>query len=429
MFSPIESGTLTTGPETAARCAAERRRTSRPGWWAAVCAAVLGIVGCSGNRDELIATITIDAGVRDAERCVASPIFPATDMGLDLYFVLERSRDVTNPEWTGLIVAFARLVDKEPFAGVGVGLAVYPKQMPRPQDCIDSCSGSPEHCECLWECGCRNPNPGALNVCECLRWDSSCDEDDYAPSFEINRLNENPLGFLASLQGTNETDALNDPAAYPALLASLRYRNDWDARHRGRRRVVQVLVAKSLDSDCPDRDVDFAKVVGGDRSKTYFVALNRSDDDRDDSDELEDLDALAAIGGTDQATRLPFGINQIPAVTVLEGLIEKIRANDGRCEYLLPPPAEFDAKQVNLTSSNGDVRYSKVANRTACTGNPLGWYYDSDENPAMSQPTRIIACDGACKSLHSETLASGVAKIELFCPTVMARDAGAPSSR
>jgi hypothetical protein len=429
MFSRIEPGTARRGEEPVAACAAERRRTSRPRWWAAVCAALLGLGGCSGTRDELIATITIDAGVRDAERCVPSSNFHTTDMGLDLYFVLERSRFVANSEWTALIVAFAQLFDKEPFAGIGVGLAVYPKQMPSPQDCIDSCGGSPEHCECLWECGCRNPNQVALNVCECRGWDTSCDEDDYGPSFEINRLNEKPLGFLVSLQGTNEIDALNEPAVYPALLASLRYRNDWDDRHRGRRRVIQVLVAKSLDSDCPnDRDVDFAKVIGGDKSKTYVVALNRSDDDRDDSDELEDLDALAAIGGTDQATRLPM-FNQVPAVTVLDGLLEKIRANDGRCEYLLPPPAEFDAKQVNLTSSNGEVRYSKVANRTACTSNPLGWYYDSDENPAMSQPTRIIACDGACKSLHGETAASGVAKIELFCPTVMARDAGAPSSR
>jgi hypothetical protein len=434
MFSRIEPGTARRGEEPAAASAAEQRRTSRPRWWSAVCAALLGVGGCSGTRDELIATITVDAAVRDAERCVPIPVGPAIDMGLDLYFVLERSRN-TGGEWTALNLALGQLFSpgNKQFAGIGLGVAVYPKQMPIPQSCLDNCSASADQCDCLWDCGCRERV--TPNVCaDCSRWDTSCNENDYGPSSEITRLNEHPDGFLAGLvaASSDSVTVRNEPAAFPALVASRRDLDAWELRHQRRRRAIQVLVAKSLDSDCPDdRDSDFARVVGGgDKPKTYVVALNLSHEDRDDTDELEDLDALAAIGGTDEAIPIPIGFNPAAARAELERLIEKIRAIDGRCEYLLPDPSDFDPKHVNLTASSSGLLYSKVANRAACASNPLGWYYDSDDDPANpAEPKRILACDGACKSLHGQDVGSGIANIELGCPTVMARDAGAPVAR
>jgi len=441
MFSRIERAAAMKGFEPPVeRGAANKRRVARGWGWPAVFASFVATSGCSDGRVE-IATITIEAGAPDVAKCEYSDFRDATDMGLDLYFVLERSWE-NQSEWGPVASALTALFNSNAseWAGIGAGFAVYPKRMPPPQSCIDNCGTS--DCDCLDECGCWHADENNQGICFCTQWRTSCNEKDYVPSFEISRVNEIPDGFNSALLRVSWDQDLDEPAMYPALLASFRYRDAWEgeASNRGRR-IIQVLVATSLDfanhleCDSDDEVSDVERVLsGGNKPKTYVVAVNPSTNDEDE------WAALAAAGRTDQATTINFRTRPpIPPPPTKEftDLIRKIRDADGRCEYLVPALGpDLDAKKVNLTASSSGVLYPKVANRAACAGNSQGWYYDADDNPNMNPalPKRIMACDGACRSLHGQDVASGsaTARIQLGCPTVTtvtAGDAGTPSPR
>jgi hypothetical protein len=405
-------------------------------------ASLVATSSCSDRLDR-IATITVDAGASDGapgiEKCVSGESELVTDMGLDLYFVLERSGENYFYEWGGVVGALSFLFHPESaeFAGMGVGFAIYPTRMPPRQSCLDNCETS--GCRsCFNACGCADVVLNAEGVCECLQWRTSCLEKDYAPSFRISRVNENPDGFLSSLQRTvwdpvNPINSGDEPALYPALQASLRERAAWEAQYG--RRITQVLVATSLDfphhleCDSDDEVSDVEALLSGDnKPKTHVVAVNSSSNDNDE------WDALAAAGRTEQATRIRItGPQPMTPTNDFRTVIRKIRAIDGRCEYLLPARPGVDSKKINLLSSEGNVLYPKVRNRGACDGNNQGWYFDSDDSPSMNppQPRRIIACEATCRTLHDSdvTSVSGNARIQVDCPTVMAGEAGASSSR
>ena len=426
MSSPIDDSPASGGE-------GRPRRTGPALWSAVACAALIAASGCS-SREDWIATITRDAGVPNDghEECVPTG-HEAADMGLDLYFVLERSWGNTQAsfpggsEWGLLSVALGTLFSSNngDFVGMGAGFATYPKTLPQPQSCVESCGPVPL-CNCLDDCGCWDTNRGPQG-CTCGQWPPSCDDADFAPSFPIARASESENGFLLATSQTNSEPVsfADEMPLLPALTASLRYRNEWERQNPGRR-LTQVLIAHSLQVDCQqdDRDLDEVEAVlsGPDKPKTYVVRVN------DDSD---DFDELAAAGRTGSAmelnirTRPPTTVPTIP----LTELIQKIRAIEGRCEYLLPPSAT-DSSKINLTASSGGLGFPKVANRAACAIDDQGWYFDTDENPdgGSGRPRRIIACEGACRRLHGGgqdgSFTSGAARIQVGCPTVQSRDAG-----
>jgi hypothetical protein len=141
------------------------------------------------------------------------------------------------------------------------------------------------------------------------------------------------------------------------------------------------------------------------------VGLNLSDNNNNPID----YDRLAVAGRTGAATRIRTRPPNATPPGAFADLVRKIRATDGRCEYLLPSGTEFDYDKVNLTASSGGAHFPRVKSSQACEENPQGWYYDP---PLPAQPTRMIACGGACKTLHGATgEATANATIQLDCPT------------
>jgi hypothetical protein len=417
-----------------------------PRWRPLVGAALLGAGACSGGREEVIAQIRFDAAAQDVDnKCTPTAGYEAPDMGLDLNFVLEHSRETTG-EWTALVIGLGTLFSPNAaeyadsnapeFFGMGTGFAIYPARMPAPQSCIDDCT-APQSCGCLRNCGCWTPSQDPQNgLCFCPRWPLSCKEADYAQSSDISRGTENPEAFLTLLATASDPATFDDPALYPALLASRRYRDDWEAQNP-RRHITQVLVAKSLRfADCPPDD-DLSDVVralsGSDQPKTYVVPMNIGADDDDDR---TDFNTLADAGRTEQAMHITIRTRPaVPPPNIQEPLAEvirKIRAYEGRCEYLVRARRTVDFEKVNLTASSGGLLFKKVANHAACATNSQGWYYDTDDNPGAgsSVPTRIMACEGACRSLHGQGNdagpTNGTARIQLGCPTVLARGDASP---
>jgi hypothetical protein len=142
---------------------------------------------------------------------------------------------------------------------------------------------------------------------------------------------------------------------------------------------------------------------------------------------MDGFEALAEAGRTEDVTQFNRRSPNFDAVAIFANLIRKIRATDGRCEYLLPQDPGFDPNKVNLAATIDDVRFRKVANRDACDSDGQGWFFDSDDDPSLDRPRRVIACEGACKILHGNPDAgatSGNARLQIGCPTVRSTDAG-----
>ena len=390
-----------------ARPRATKGRRAR--WAALTLAACLVASGCS-SRDEVLATFTLrDAGADIRGQCVPT-MHDAPDMGLDLYFVVDHSHDLGRFEWNLLFLALTDVFRLEEFRGIGVGFAIYPKMPPR-TECVDNCA-MPPSCNCLYRCECRRaaPDVDVQGLCQCFDWPTSCEEEDYGATLGISPLSD--LVHFPALADLGEP--AGNPAIAPALRGSLAYRNEWEATHP-RRKVTQVLLLASTRSDeCGgDRISDLERLLGGtDKPKTYVVAIDAEPNNFD-------YDRLAVAGRTTMATRISSRITSPTPPNPLIDLVKKIRMSDGRCEYLIEGLGPVDYDKVNLTAASGGAPFFRIRGPEECERHPHGWYYD---NPAT--PTRIIACEGACKTLHGPNLDAG-ALIQLNCPTVQAPlDAG-----
>jgi hypothetical protein len=300
----------------------------------------------------------------------------------------------------GLLSVFEQL----DFRGIGVGFAIYPAFEPPPAGCVDLCGPTPQ-CNCLERCGCEDwHDDRQLGFCKCDEWQTTCDEAAYVPSFEIE-----PLAAEGRHQQALLTipAPLGPPALSGALLGSLRYRSDWE-HTRSRRRITQVLIATAPWNFCSPsgRISDAEKILSGpDKPKTYVVTVD---------EDSGDFDRLAVAGRTDTALRLHTNTKP-PAVQLpqaLINLVQQIRATDGRCEYLLPTGSEFDAKKVNFSVTRDGAPLRFVSDASGCDLGAQGWYYDDAD-----RPTRILTCEGTCKTLHEKTNPAS-AFIQLGCPTM-----------
>jgi hypothetical protein len=345
--------------------------------------------------------------------------FDAQDMGLDLYFIIDHSGSVED-EWVSLSLGLAEVFKlgvshpgDEPaeFAGIGVGFGLYPTT-PIPQSCIDACASAPQNCDCLRACDCEYCRCNPFSVCECREWPTSCDDDEYQPTVTITPLSDGK--HKQELEQLTPPRGL--PALRPALLASLRIREEWESAHP-RRRITQVLVGASPLEDwaCDSDSSEIEEVLGGANTpKTYVVAVNRSSD--------TDYDRLALAGRTEFVRRIRIssgGPPSPPPTEVLPELVRSIREAEGRCEYLVPNgTVAYD--NLNLAAKSSGALFPRVPDSAACARNPQGWYYDP---PLPGRPTRMIACDGACKTLHGPTgREKATVSIQVGCPTVL--DAG-----
>ena len=414
MFSRIEGGVAAKGVEPAEGRGASWRRFTRQCGWAGLFASFAATSGCSGGR-EIIATITLEAGAIDARdaatTCDRPEFYNAPDMGLDLYFIIDHSDSFGGTQW-GVLYSWLsnlRLAPQGPldagspigeFDGIGVGFTVYPLA-PVPKSCVDACPVSP-NCQCLERCDCERAFDPQGN-CECRRGPESCNDADYGPILEIERLSEGLLPrTLANVGPPDGATTLG-----PALSGSLDHRQAWETE-RPDRPLIQILVAGDLDPLACSHDSvsDIEKLLSGlGKPKMYVVAI-------DDMDNANDYQRLAAVGHTEAPDF--FSTFRPSPTNPFVGLIRKIRAEDGRCEYLLPPAPNFDRTKVNLTNASDEQPFRHVQSSNDCRRDPQGWYYDDP-----MQPTRVMACEGAC-----QTLRTAGARIQLGCPTVTAVDAG-----
>ena len=74
------------------------------------------------------------------------------------------------------------------------------------------------------------------------------------------------------------------------------------------------------------------------------------------------------------------------------------------CTYNVPAPSDggvLDPNQVIVEYQQGGQppgqQLDRVNDATGCAGNPSGWYYDNNQNPAM-----IMLCSGICTTVQAD---------------------------
>jgi hypothetical protein len=249
--------------------------------------------------------------------------------------------------------------------------------------------------------------------CQCAQGDTTCDDTLYSPDVGIVRLSEGGGNLQSTIYDSILRPFTNDPAIRPAIQGALNYRAAWEAMPQNEgRRITQVLVASSSSTAaCDWRNADSEKLLAGPgKPKTYVVAVNA------DQDQVE-LDSLAAAGGTDKSTVVTIRSRSpgsppvvMPATNPFVDIAEKVRALDGRCEYMLPESLT-DLTRVNLLAASGGAPIPRVDDRAACQRAATGWFWDPN------QPRRIVACESTCTNTL-RTAQPGLATVQYGCPTI-----------
>jgi hypothetical protein len=131
------------------------------------------------------------------------------------------------------------------------------------------------------------------------------------------------------------------------------------------------------------------------------------------------LAALATAGGT--GTPVIIDVTQNDVTQKLQDALTQARTKAIACSYEIPQPSHgnLDFMKVNVQFTPGGAATAntipKTTGPTACDKG--GWYYDSDADPSIKTPTRIIACPSTCADFNKDT--AGVVGISLNCMTIM----------
>lgn len=126
---------------------------------------------------------------------------------------------------------------------------------------------------------------------------------------------------------------------------------------------------------------------------------------------LGDLNAIAAAGGTKQATMISVSDPMLTAKS-MQSALTQIRAQSLSCEFGLPLPPSgkmLDTHAVNVAFTGGAGVETVLAYNSDCTGG-TGWHYDD-----LGAPTKIELCAATCSVAQADT--SGKITIAFGCST------------
>jgi hypothetical protein len=201
----------------------------------------------------------------------------------------------------------------------------------------------------------------------------------------------------------------------PALQGGVKYAQQVAASHQGEK-VAVVLVTDGMPGfyqngtnipGCTDNDVSHVastaqvSFVGQPSIPVYVIGVGP---------QLQDLNAIAAAGGTQSAFMISVSDPNATQEQLLTAL-NTVRAQQVACDFAFPapPPGEqLDPLRVNVAfeSSNGEQVLTYSADCSAGTG----WHYD---NPAA--PSRVLLCPQTCSAVQADQ--SGGLKLAFGCQT------------
>lgn len=311
-----------------------------------------GGVSSSGGAAPGTGGGTSASGVPSADGgpCVGTA-YRSERLATDFYLMVDQSSSMGDPFpggttwWSAVQSGIVAYVDSPSAAGTSVGIQYFPLDGVAPASCV-------------------------------AKYD--------APEVELGALPANGIAIAESV-GKHGPTAFTPTA--PALTGAIDHMKTWSATHPSRRPAV-VLVTDGFPTECdPMSIVDIAGIAkaGLDAGvRTFVVGLNLGAGG-------QNLDAIAAAGGTSHATLIDSG--DVPGQIV--SALLAATSTTPVCTFQFPTsPGGVAADQVDVrygTLGGPDTILPQRASLAACGSSNDGFYVD---DPA--HPTELLLCPATC---------------------------------
>ncbi|MCC6646897.1 MAG: VWA domain-containing protein [Polyangiaceae bacterium] len=298
--------------------------------------------------------------VNGACACAGSSV-QAELLPLDMYVMFDNSGSMQGQRWDSATAAMTGFLQSPGSNGMGVGIDFFPYQ--------DGCSSA-----------------GYAN-----------------PRVPIAKLPGNAAALVGAINAA-DPDGPNTPTL-PAVEGARDYARSFKTANPTHK-VIVVLVTDGQPNGCSSSVASASTAAadsfnGNPSVPVFVVGVGNS---------LQNLDAIAAAGGTQKA----IIVNSGDSAQFLQAM-KDIQGKSIGCEYKVPapPPGQsFDPTKVNVRytgTGKPAVVLPNVTGAAAC-GAAGGWYYD-----VPNAPTKIILCKSSCDTAQADSGAK--VEIEIGCNT------------
>lgn len=233
---------------------------------------------------------------------------------------------------------------------------------------------------------------------------NECSVSTYETPIERQKL---PLGADALVTKMNGLSPNGSTPTTQAAQGAVNYARTVETALAGKGKTVIVLATDGYPQDCNGNSIAAAgNVVATVAStiKSYVIGVGGL---------LQDLDQLAAKGGTNKAI-LVSTADTNKAATDLTLALSQIRGASLSCEYAVPAaPAgqTLDVNKVNVQFTLQGGQPETLPYSADCS-NPKGWRYDN-----ATTPTKIQLCQNACDNVKSVAGTTAKLDVVLGCKT------------
>ncbi|HEX8792817.1 MAG TPA: vWA domain-containing protein [Polyangiaceae bacterium] len=235
----------------------------------------------------------------------------------------------------------------------------------------------------------------------------------YATPLVALTSTSNPMPLVSAIQATQPAGGT---PTLPALQGAVAYAQQVAAAHTLDKTVVVLAtdgdpgfgINGQFEEGCTNNDIPHVAAVaqaafaGKPSIPTYVIGVGP---------DLQNLDAIAAAGGTGQAVMVPVN-DPTQTGQTFQAALNTIRSASLPCQFSIPPapagqvinPYAINVILVNAKGTQSVLTYSGDCSNTS------GWHYD---NPMT--PTSVLLCSGACSSARGD--AGGKVTLAFGCDT------------
>lgn len=233
---------------------------------------------------------------------------------------------------------------------------------------------------------------------------NECSVSTYETPIERQKL---PLGADALVSRMNGLNPNGSTPTTQAAQGAVNYAKTVETALAGKGKTVIVFATDGYPQDCSGNSISAAGNVVATVSstiKSYVIGVGGL---------LQDLDQLAAKGGTNKAI-LVSTADTTKAATDLTAALSQIRGAALACEYAVPAaPAgqTLDVNKVNVQLTLEGGQPETLPYSSDCS-NDKGWRYDN-----AAAPTKIQLCQNACDGVKQVAGTKAKIDVVLGCKT------------
>jgi hypothetical protein len=226
-----------------------------------------------------------------------------------------------------------------------------------------------------------------------------CGYDYAAPKVALAPLT-NTAPFVSAI---DQTAPNGGTPTLPALDGAIKYAKQVAAQRPSEKTMVVLITDGEpgfaqngqFVAGCPNNDIPhIAEVARGAAQgtpsiPTYVIGVGPR---------LDNLNAIAAAGGTGQAHMISVG-DPTATKTAFINALSSIRSVEMACDFALPPPPEgkeLNKNGVNVVYKDASGQETVLSYNSDCNGG-AGWHYDN-----LASPSRVMLCPSSCQAARND---------------------------